>query len=305
MEKCKQILKKLFFLPPGLTVLFIVLGFGAVILVFALDIQLPIVQHLAYIASAYAMVVMVTGFSHFKAFLKAAKGYINGHALMKKIRATTLGDRFFSDIRFRSTISIYKGLIINILYIAVKLFFGIWYRSVWFLALAIYYILLANMRFILLRRGKKRAVRMSMEEEIFRYRLCGILLLVMNEALVGIVIFIVYQNYGFDYPGLLIYAMAMYSFYAVITAAINVVKFRKHGSPLHSAAKVINLVAALVSLLSLETAMVARFGEDDEALRAAMTGATGGGVCIVVIGMAIFMIWNSTGRRKQLKIHNS
>lgn len=145
-----------------------------------------------------------------------------------------------------------------------------------------------------------------MEIEIHRYRLCGLMLLIMNQALAGIVIFMVHQNKGFDYPGLLIYAMALYSFYSVITAVIKLVKFRKHGSPILSAAKAINLVAAMVSILSLETAMLAQFGGNDDPLfRKAMTGATGGSVCTIVIGMAIFMIWKSTKQLKKLRINNS
>ncbi len=122
--------------------------------------------------------------------------------------------------------------------------------------------LLAVMRLLLLRRGKKTG-KTPMEIEIHRYRLCGLMLLIMNQALAGIVIFMVHQNKGFDYPGVLIYAMALYFFYSIITAVIKLVKFRKHGSPILSAAKVINLVAAMVSILSLETAMMAQFGGND------------------------------------------
>lgn len=63
-----------------------------------------------------------------------------------------------------------------------------------------------------------------------RYRLCGIILLFINIALTGIVILVVHQNSGFEYPGMLIYIMAMYAFYAAITAVWNVVKFRRYGS---------------------------------------------------------------------------
>lgn len=147
---------------------------------------------------------------------------------------------------------------------------------------------------------------MTMEIELKRYRLCGIVLLIMNQALAGIVVFMVHQNRGFDYPGLLIYAMATYSFYSIITAVINLVKFRKHGSPLLSAAKVINLVAAMVSILSLETAMLAQFGGDEDPLfRKAMTGATGGGVCTIVIVIAAYMIWRATKMLKNIQINNS
>ncbi|MDE6726535.1 MAG: hypothetical protein K2J80_01185, partial [Oscillospiraceae bacterium] len=64
--------------------------------------------------------------------------------------------------------------------------------------------------------------------------------------------------------------------------------------------------AAMVSILSLETAMLAQFGGDDDPLfRKVMTGATGGAVCTIVIGMAVFMIWKSTKLLKSLKINNS
>lgn len=82
----------------------------------------------------------------------------------------------------------------------------------------------------------------------------------MNQALIGIIVLVVHQNSGFEYPGFLIYAMALYAFYAAITTVMNVVKFRKYGSPIMSSAKVINLTAALVFMLSLETAMLAQFG---------------------------------------------
>ena len=62
----------------------------------------------------------------------------------------------------------------------------------------------------------------------------------------------------------------------------------------------------MVSILSLETAMLAQFGgNDDPVFRKVMTAATGGGVCIIVIGMAIFMIWKSEKLMKKLRMDNS
>ena len=127
----------------------------------------------------------------------------------------------------------------------------------------------------------------------------------MNQALAGIVVFIVYQNRGYDYPGVLIYAMAAYTFYITIIAVINLVKFRRHGSPILSAAKAINFVAAMVSMLSLTTAMLAQFGGNEEPyFRPIMTGTVGGGVCVIVLGMAVFMIARSTKQLKKLKFSN-
>lgn len=305
MKRFRRILKKIFFLPPLPTVLIAVLGYGFVLLVFELKINKSAIKYLSYICSAYALIITVTGYPHFSAFTKILKRYIYEHPLMKKLRSTTSGERFFSDVRFRSDISLYQGLFINLLYIGMKIFSGVYYRSVWFISLACYYFFLTIMRLMLLRREKERTSKTQMEIELHRYRSCGIMLLMMSQTLAGVVILIVYQNKGFDYPGVLIYLMALYSFYSAITAVINLVKYRKHGSPIISAAKVINFVAAMVSILSLTTAMLARFDESGYEYRKLMTSLVGGGVCMIVIGMAIYMVWKSSKQIKQLQINNS
>ncbi len=302
MEKFKKILKKIFCLPPLWTVIAALFGYGLVIAVFAFDIQNPILRYASYIASAYALIITCTGLVYVNTAIGGIRKFVSNHPLMKKLRSTKVGEKYMTDVRFRAGVSLYQGFFINLLYIVMKLVSGIVYRSTWFIALAVYYILLAVMRFLLVRRLNVR----DEASELRRYRLCGIMLLFMNQALAGIVVFMVHQNRGFDYPGLLIYAMAAYSFYAVTIAIINIVKTRKHKSPILSAAKAINLVAAMVSILSLETAMLAQFGGDDDPLfRQVMTGATGGGVCTIVIGMAIYMILRANKNLKKLEINNS
>lgn len=64
-----------------------------------------------------------------------------------------------------------------------------------------------------------------------------------------------------------------------------------------------DLVTALVSILSLETAMAARFGSEDGALfRGTMTAAAGTGVCAIVLGMAVYMIVWSTKRIQRTEV---
>lgn len=45
------------------------------------------------------------------------------------------------------------------------------------------------------------------------------------------------QNGSFEYPGALLYMMALYSFYAIIMSAWNMVKVRKYASPAIAAAR--------------------------------------------------------------------
>lgn len=298
MERFKKLLKKLFCLPPLATVLIAVPSLAFVFTVLALKVQ-GVISYVAYILSAYAMIIICTGFS---GIVKAVKGYIENHPLKQKIEKHPLGNRYLNDAFFRAEVALYPGLFINLLYAGIKLFSGFYYRSLWFSALAVYYIMLAVMRFALLRSVKKHPMGQNFAYELRRYRLCGIFLLFMNQALIVIVILVIHQNRGFDYPGLLIYAMAFYAFYAVINAIVSLVSKRKHSSPVMSATNVIKLTAALVSMLSLETAMLARFGGgNDSEFRQIMMAASGGTVCAFVLGMAIFMIISSTRQIKNNK----
>ncbi|MCM1539725.1 MAG: hypothetical protein NC121_00510 [Blautia sp.] len=295
MEKLKRILKGIFCLPPLPAVLFALFGYGFVLAVAIFEITNPILQYASYLFSAYALIITITGLPYVKTLVRNVKKYTHTHALMRRFRSTAMGEKYLTDIRFREGVSLYRGFFINLLYIVVKLVFGIYYRSPWFIALAVYYMLLAVMRLTLVRWVNVQ----NRVSEWKSYRMCGIMLLFMNQVLAGVVMFIVYQNRGFEYPGALIYMMAMYSFYMVITAVINVVKFHRKDSPVLSAVKAVNLVAAMVSILSLTTAMIMQFGGGDASgFRRNMTAAVGGNVCTIVIVMAVFMIVRSTRELK-------
>lgn len=302
MEKCKRILKRIFFLPPLPTILIALPSFIFVFCVLGMEID-GLAAYIAYGLSAYAMVITATGMTR---IIQAVRNGIDNHPFVKKLLAHPLGGRYITDAAFRAEVSLYPSLVINMLYAAMKMISGIFYGSVWFITLSVYYILLAVMRFLLLTSARKRHTQVGIAAEFKRYRICGILLAVMTLALSGMVLFIVRQDGGYDYPGILIYVMAMYAFYAVITAVINIIKFRKHGSPILSAAKVINLTAALVSMLALETAMLGQFGQSEDPLyRKVMIAVSGGVICAFVLGMAVYMIAHAARQLKKSKFNNS
>lgn len=293
----KKILKKVFFLPPVPTLLISIPAYGFVIYTLSGENVNPVAAYISYFLSAYALIITVTGIT---GSIRLLRQGIDKHPLVRKAMDIPLVSRLLREDMFRAEAALYQGFFINLLYAGIKMFSGIFYRSFWFTTLAVYYILLAIMRASLLHfvrahgsTGENRYAGLR------RYRLCGIILLFMNIALAGMVILVVHENSGFEYPGVLIYVMAMYAFYATITAVWNVIKCRRYGSPVMSAAKVINLTAALVSMLSLETAMLTQFGAaDDPIFRQTMTASTGAGIIILVLGMAVYMI---VGATRQLK----
>lgn len=244
--------------------------------------------YVTYVLSFYTLSVIVLAcIRTLPQYYKKAK---------KKIYDHPVGGRFMTDLSFRMHVTLYCSLGINLLYVATNLLSGIWYHSVWFITLAVYYIILAVMRFLLVRFVNHIGIGKNQYLELRRSRLCAMILLTLNLALSGVVILVIVQDKGFEYSGFLIYVMAMYTFYVTINAIVNIVKYRKFGSPVMSAAKTISLAAALVSLLSLETAMLSQFGSEENSpyFDRIMIGATGAGVSIIVLMMSVYIIVRST-----------
>lgn len=291
MERFKRILHKMLF--PGLAVVLISVPIAAGLLIytFLYEEENSPIAYVSYGISAYSTVIVCASIAKLpKADFQAA------------LHRNPYVHRYLTDIPFKTHVSLYLSLGLNMLFAAMKLFYGIYYRSVWFGTLAVYYIMLAVMRFLLLRHVNKAGIGADLISELKHYRLCGMILMLMNIALSGVVILVVRKNEGFHYAGYLIYVVAMYAFYNVISAVRDVIRYRKYKSPVMSAAKAIKLAAALVSMLSLETAMLMQFNEREnpEAFRQLMTGTTGGGVCAIVLTMAVFMIVKSTRQLKMM-----
>ena len=292
MDQLYKFVKKFFFLTPVKTVIIAIPSYLFVIFVLVNNIQNVAISSVAYVLSAYALIITITGIIRIIQFIHRSNEM---HSLLKKVVSIPIIGRLIKENTFRTQIVLYPGFLINVVYVIWKLSFGIYYKSAWFISLALYYFVLAWMRLSLIRPFSVKEGEIRKKAELKRYRICGASLLVISIALSGIVVLAVKKENGFTYPGYMIYVMAMYAFYSVIMAVINLVKYRKYGSPVLSAAKVISLITAMVSMFSLESAMLAQFADVSQtAFKKIMTACTGGVICVVVIGMAVYMMFRST-----------
>ena len=200
-------------------------------------------------------------------------------------------DRISGDEHLRTEISLYPSIAMNILMALIQLASGITYKSVWFYSLAGYYFFLVLIRFLVLNCEVVTKEARNVIFEFKRYRLCGILLIPMNVLLAVIVFLIVIDDEGFSYGMVYTLGLALMTFIFTGIAIVNVIRYRRYNSPVLSAAKVISLIAAFVSMLSLETALFAAFGSSgSESLRRIITAISGTAVLIVTLFMAIYMI---------------
>ena len=291
----KKLGKKLLFPPVWLMVLLTVASTVGLITVFVKGLEMHPVAYVIYPVSAYSVTVLTVF------FILTFPGYYK--ELKRRFYNHPYGYKYMTDAGYRVRVSLYISLTINLLYSVFKLISGIVLSSFWWIAIAVYYMVLSLIRFLVLRYLYNNRGETMMLAEYRRYRLCGILMLVLNITLSGVVFQVVRQNKGFSYPGVLIFVAALYTFYTVTGSIVSMVKYRKYNSPVMSASKAIKFAAALVSLLSLETAMLAQFGED-LVFNRIMTACTAAGVCIIVLVMSIYMIVKSTKQIKILQTEN-
>ena len=283
----KKLGKKLLFPPVWLLVLLVTISAAATVFVFVNGMEQSVPAYIVY-ALAFYTLVAVTVFC----IMVLPKQY---RAMKQKIYDDPLGNRYMTDREFRTNISLSVSFLISMLYAGINLWSWHTLKSYWFMVLAVYYVIMATMRFLLVRYVYVQKIGTNILKEWKRSRICAYILLLINLSLSGAVLMILYQSKGYDYPGVMIYVMALYAFYALTMSIVDMVKYRKMESPVMTTTKVVSLSAALVSLLNLETAMFAQFGADLSAEHQRIfIILTGAGISITVVALSVILIVRAT-----------
>ena len=285
----KKILKKIgtYLLFPHIVLMLGLIPLALVALLFAFlrwGSDSPL-SYLAYALSAYALTVVCMRAPAIWRWLRSENKWLL---------------RWRADVRWRVKLTLYFSLFLNVAYALFQLGLGLTHASVWFYTLAAYYILLVVMRLSLLRHTRRWAPGERPRAELLHYRRCGMLLVLMNLTLGGIVFFVTWQNRTFHHHEITTIAMAAYTFAALTLSILGLVRTRKQKSPVFLAVQSINLAAALVSMLTLECAMLTTFGTAHDLLfRRLMIGIFGTVVALFVLGLGIFMIVTATKKLKK------
>lgn len=293
----KKIGHKLLFPPIWLMVLLTVGSAAGLTLVFLRGLSESPIAYVVYMLAFYTLsVICIFCFFTFPQYYRNAK---------EKVYANPFTRRLATDPIYRTHASLYASLAINLLYVAIKVVSSIIYNTSWFMIFAAYYAIMAIMRFLLVRYVNQNGIGKNLLAEWRRSRLCAIFLMTVNLALSGAVLMMVYFDRGFRYGGILIYVMAMYAFYTTTLAIVNIVKYSKYRSPILSTAKIVNLASALITMLALETAMLAQFGTDSSPeFHRTMIIATGAGISVIVVTMSVYMIVRSTREIRAMRKHS-
>lgn len=267
--------------PPVWVIIFLpIVVFSALVFVFAIGVEKSAPAYVVYVMSAYCLAILAVQVP--KLFKKVKI------AVKHKIAGSEFGSRYLTDLAFRGNINIYQGMFANFAYVIFRIVVGVRYASVWFASMAVYYLVLGSIRLFLLRSYRRDAAGQK-----FCYRLTAWFLFLLNIPMGGMILLMVVENNAYTYSGCVIYISAMYTFYTMIMSVVNLVRYRRLGSPVLLAAKSLNFIAALMSVLGLQTAMIAEFSAEDDSFRRLMNTVTGTAVWALVIATAVYMLIRS------------
>lgn len=285
--KSKYLLRKILFPHPGITAVFCVFSFALLIYCACTLEAADAIIIISYTLSFCALVLVSLRMPEIIRFIQRFR--TENRFLI----------RYRTDLRLHMNISLISAFSFNTLYAVFQLFLGIRHHSVWFYAMAGYHCLLANMRLLLIRYTKKYNPGEHPQTEWKKYRACGLLLLFMTLILSVFILYFVLRIREFHHSEITTITMAAYTFSALGISIYNAVRFKRYESPACSAGKAVSLVSAIVSVLTLENAMLTAFGqESSEVFRKVILSVSGLAVVLSVNGIAVFMIFHA---RRQLK----
>ena len=294
MERLKKIVNKLLFPHMALVLVLFPVSMALLICSMVFFGTESVLSYVSYMFSFYSLTIVCLRIPQIIEFIKK---YKNSNKLLV---------RYQNDINFRINLSLYLSLVLNIAYSIFQLCLGLYHKSFWFISMSVYYVLLSIMRFYLVNHTKKNKPGEDLLIEYKRYNICGWVMLLMNLAVTAIIFFIIHFDRTFYHHQITTIALAAYTFLTFSLSIYNFIKYRKFNSPVYSAAKSINLVAACVSMMTLTTTMLTTFGgEDAIEYKKVLLTMVGVVVSLFILTISIQIIIFTSKNLKKLKEPNN
>ena len=270
-------------------VFFALITVGTIILVILVPKQ-TILHYILYVFAAFALTYFVYTMVIFAPKMK--------DNTIKFLQRHNFTNKLLVDYGYRTIVSAIFSFILNVAYISLILVMAIMSKPAWYFIITFYYIILAFMKGNVLHSKRKYGTDIKQARAL---RFSGIMFVVMTIVFSGVLVLIYKTNRHFEYTGLLIYAVAVFTFYKLTLAIYNIFKARKQNDLYIENIRNINLANALISIIILQVAMFQAFApKHNLGFANALTGA---GVSAIILLLGVLMIIKANKRLKQLNVY--
>ena len=187
------------------------------------------------------------------------------------------------DYHFRTVYTTMISALITFGFTVFNGVIGVLYRSVWNISICIYYVLLAVVRRIIVR-SQRKTVDKNQDKEIIKktYVVTLIILILIDVALVVPIALMVIGARNYTYGMIPAISMAAYTTYRMTMSIIHYFKSKRNENRFIRVIRTINLQDTLVSVLTLQNALIIANG-DDMASMMRLTMWTSAGIWGVIL----------------------
>lgn len=261
-------------------------AFGAGLIgIFMNGLELWWPAYILYGLSAYSLTALCI---KLPSAVRMEKNWLKNHPKVEELIKN-------QELHFK--LELYFEQFVNFAYGIFKIASGVILGSAWIGADGIYNFAQAMIQlFQILRRKKPGTVLQQWKS----YRFCGFLILLMHFTLIGIVFQVINWNRAEEAGQIMVIATAMFAFYKLISAFVDLAKDRKHNKPIDSSVRMLEFAQAMFAMFSLQASMFHTFGtgESWEYLLNIITGSI---VCLLIVSMGIYMIRRANREIKKIK----
>lgn len=192
----------------------------------------------------------------------------------------------------------------NVAYTVFLCITALYSGATWYWALAAYYLFLIAVRggVLLEKRSQDRKYRNKplylKRERIRTYSFCGTMLIALTLALMVVFLEMIVDGQRLQTVNFTIYAFVAFTAYRMVMAAYHFLKSKRYQDLAVRAVRNINLATALVTLFSLQTALLDAFSTPERArIWNAVTGAL---VCALVVAIGVYMLISASQKKKKV-----
>ncbi len=198
-----------------------------------------------------------------------------------------------NNLLYKTLLVSFMSLMINCAFIIYNAYLGIKFKDAFAIGISIYYFLLIWIKSITLMVEKKIAKK---EEKIIKnariknYKVSSVFVFIIDFCLIAPIILMVTQPKEIKYDLIPAIAMAAYSTYKITLAIINYVKSKKSQNLTIILLREINIIGAIVSILTLQhTLIMVNGGMDDKMRTLSMITSIGFIVLIIIFSIMSFL----------------
>lgn len=216
--------------------------------------------------------------------------------MFKNLRNKLQKYKIINNYRFRTFVFSICSLVLGIAYCLFNIVVACIYHSVWYGALACYYVILIILRSGVLLNGYRSSKHDNEEvkhmKRIKQYRFCGILFFLMAVFLAAMTVQLARSDITYKYSLFVLVVVSVYTLYRIIVAVCNVIIANKHDDFNVRSLRDINFATAFISCLSLQSAFL--YAVYTGSYSNIINAITGGIVCVMVLIMGVVMIVRAT-----------